>query len=295
MPSILTDRGKTIYSMTGDEGKYNTKIPAQELHQEASNLYQSTLGELIKNSDSAKVTLPLNAIQERAIAYARDYNATSGDIASAISKIKSEFTSKGEFSLPDRFSKEGIPVSAAEAEKTGHWNEINWNKFGGRTTPDNIYNSAMGHAYQGAVETSLEKTTGLPTGTIKNMNIEIGKLRQTGDFLQQIHGDKPAIQPSKTTGATILRTGLKVGGAAVGEAAVGGITGGIGGYILARPIADAITNYLTKLPETMRNKIMRKMTAEQPEIATQIKEYLTSTTKGGNAPVESRQLPPTLR
>ena len=106
----------------------------------------------------------------------------------------------------------------------------------------------MGHAYQGAIEDTLELQMGLPKGTIKNMNTEIGKLRQTGDFLEQINGDKPASQPSKTTKGKLLGHAVRLGAGIAGEAITGGLGGGAVGYLLSRPLADALTQYITRLP-----------------------------------------------
>lgn len=275
IPGILTDRGITSHSLLGEDGRFDTGGTTAQIKREASNLYDITIKPLVRMASEEGKTVNLSDLENKAIEYAKNSGKSQGIIADVIKKIRNEFTAGDEESLANKYGKNGIDLNNAETQKHSHWDEVNWSKIGGKTTNENLFNSAMGHAYQ----TSIEESLGLAPEAVKAMNAEIGKLRETGDFLNSIDGDKPAMQPSKSVAGTLINRSIKVGAAAAGEALGGGVTGGAAGYLLSKPLADAVTSFITELPAGARDYWLSHLELEQPAIAKQIGEFIQNQNK----------------
>lgn len=270
IPQTLAERGITSHSLIGENGKFDTGTKVSQLKGEADDLYNTTIKPLVDRATQMGVTMKLPDIMNRALIYLKSAKAPTNVISDVIGRIRSEFANNSEGSLQNKFSEKGMSPAAAETEKHAHWNEINWSKVGGKPTGENLYNSAMGHAYQSAIEDNL----GVPKETVKSMNAGIGKIRDTGNFLQRIDGDNPAMKPQKGTAGRIIQKGLQVGGGALGEM-LGGHFGAVGGYFLTRDVAANITKFLTSLPADVRDYWMKDLQAKAPEAASQIQDYLT--------------------
>lgn len=271
IPEILTERGITAHSLIDDGKRYDTGIATGKIRGEANGLYNATIKPLVNMADKMGATIDLNDLKSRAISYARSFKAPQGVISDVISRIENEFKPNGPDSVSEKF-KNGVGLGDAESQKHAHWNEVNWSKGpGGKPTSENLFNSAMGHAYQGGIESRLP----VPDTTVRNMNAEIGKLRDTADFLNLIDGDKAAGNPTKGLVGKLTRGAIRFGSTAVGET-LGGITGGVGGYVLSKPIAEALTEFITNLPGKMRDNWLAGLKADSPEIANEIQNYLAS-------------------